>query len=149
MPSLPDRAFHEWSDIGANFLRASNWIAAGGSLVSLYAALQNASNANLLYETAGTPIVGTVSPSPNTYPLVTDLALFNFQTVPGGRCQLIVPSPLAALFGPSGDVVDPSATESAAIIAAAVGLLTDVVGNPAVAFISGSKASRRTEQVSA
>lgn len=148
MPSPPDRAFHEWSDISANFLRASNWVTAGGSLVALYAALQNASNANLLYETSGAPIVGTVSPTDATYPLVTDLALFNFQTVPGGRCQLVVPSPLVALFGPSGDVVDPAATQSAAIIAAAVGLLSDVVGNPAVAFISGSKASRRTEQVS-
>lgn len=148
MPSPPDRAFHEWSDIGSNFLRASNWIAAGGSLVALYAALQNASNANLLYETSGAPIVGTVAPTDALFPLVQDLALFNFQTVPGSRCQLVVPAPLAALFGPSGDVVDPSAVPSAAIIAAAVGLLTDVVGNPAVAFISGSKSSRRTEQVS-
>jgi hypothetical protein len=95
MPSPPDRAFHEWSDIGSNFLRASNWIAAGGSLVALYAALQNASNANLLYETSGAPIVGTVSPTDALFPLVQDLALFNFQTVPGSRCQLVVPAPLA------------------------------------------------------
>jgi hypothetical protein len=144
----PDRAFHEWSDIAANFLRASNWIVPGGSLVALYAALQNASNANLLYETSGAPIVGTVSPTDAAYPLVQDLAIFNFQTVPGSRCQLVVPSPVAAMFAPTGDVVDPVQAQAAAVIAAAVGLLSDVVGNPAVAFISGSKGSRRTEQVS-
>jgi hypothetical protein len=142
----PDRAFHEWLDIAAGFLRASNWVTSGGSLVSLYAALQNASNANLLYETSGAPIVGTVSPADNQYPLVNDVALFNFATVPGGRCQLVVPAPIATLFGPYADVIDPTATESAAVIAAAIGLLTDVSGNLATGFVSGSKGNRRVEQ---
>jgi hypothetical protein len=148
MPSPPDRAFNEYTDQGSNFLRSSNWVLPGATLVGLYAALQNASNANLLYATSGAPIVGTFTPAAAQYPLVSDLAVFNFQTVPGSGCQLVVPAPLAALFGPTTTVVDPTATLSAAIIAAAVGLLTDVVGNPATAFISGSKASRRTEQVS-
>lgn len=145
----PDRAFNEYVDQGGNFLRASNWVAAGSSLVALYAAIQNASNANLLYATSGAPIVGTLTPASALYPLVTDLALFNFQTVPGSGCQLVVPAPLASLFGPTSTVVDPTATLSAAVIAACIGLLTDVVGNPVTAFISGSKTSRRVEQVSA
>lgn len=146
MPAPPDRAFNEWSDISAQFLRSSNWIVPGTTLVGLYAALQNASNANLLYATSGAPIVGTFVPVDALYPSVADLATFNFQTVPGASCQIVLPAPVGGVFGPSADVVDPAAALSVAIIAACVGLLTDSAGNPATAFINGSKANRRRDQ---
>lgn len=145
--AAPDRAFNEYTDIAGNFLRASNWVVAGGSLLSLYAAIQNACNANLLYATSGTPIVGSFGPADADYPLAADLATLNFQTIPGSGCQLVVPAPAIAMFGPTNTVVDPTAPLTAAIIAAVTGLLTDVAGNPVTAFISGSKASRRVEQL--
>ena len=145
--AAPDRAFNEYTDIAGNFLRSSNWIVAGSNLVALYAAIQNACNANLAIATAGTPIIGTFGPTDADYPLAADIALFNFQTVPGSGCQLVIPAPAVGLFGPTNTVIDPTATLSAAIIAACTGLLTDVVGNPVTAFISGSKGSRRVEQL--
>lgn len=143
----PVRLILEYSDIGGNFLRTSSWVFAAGGLSVLEAAIQAATNSNLLYATAGIPAVGTVTPSDADYPLVTDVALFNFQTVPGGGIQLAVPAPAIGMFGPSSTVIDPTSPLAAAIIAAVIGTLSDSSGNVVTAFISGSKSSRRTEQV--
>lgn len=141
------RAIWEYVDVGGNFLRSSNWVFATPGLGALEAAIQAATNANLLYATNGLPVVGTATPGTGDFPLVVDLALFNFQTVPGSGLQVAVPAPLAALFGPTSTVVDPTAPLSASLIAAVLGTLGDVAGNPATAFISGSKGSRRVDQV--
>lgn len=143
----PDRAIWEWTDVAAGFLRASNWFLPAGSSGALEVALQNASNAELLYATIAAPTVGAFTPVGGQYSLCQDVALFNFATVPGVSIQLVVPGPRNSLFGANSTVVDSTNALAAAIIAAAIGNLTDPAGNVATAFISGSKSSRRTEQI--
>lgn len=141
------RNFFEYTDVGGNFLRASNWVFAPALLSALEAAVQAGTNANLLFATNGLPVVGTTTPSGNDFPLVTDLALFNFQTGAGAGLQLVVPAPVASMFGPTNNTIDPTNPLAAAIIAAVIGCLGDVGGNAASAFIAGTKASRRVDQV--
>lgn len=143
----PDRAIWEWIDQAQGFLRASNWVAVGASTGALEVAMQNASNAELLYVTIAAPTIGATTPGTAQYHLVTDLAIFNFATALPSTFSLVIAGPAAALFGANSTIVDPLAPLSAAIIAAAIGVLTDAGGNVATAFVSGSKASRRTEQV--
>lgn len=145
MPA-PDRTFWEYTDVAGGFLRATNWITHGTAPTTVAVALTAAINGNLLYATSGVPSVGVVTPGGSLYPFVTDLALFNFATIPGSGFQVVVPSPKAALFASDGVTVDPTATLSAAIITAVIGTLTDAAGNLATAFTGGVKASRRTEQ---
>lgn len=141
------RAIWEYTDIAGNFLRASNWVYATPGLSVLESAIQSATNGNLLYATNGLPVVGTTTPTDAQYPLVADLATFNFSTAAGSGLQLVIPAPQASLFLPNSFAVDATATLSAAIIAAAIGTLGDVAGNAASAFAGGSKVSRRVEQV--
>jgi hypothetical protein len=141
------RGFWEYTDIAAGFLRSTNWIYSAGGLGALEAAIQAATNSNLMFATFGLPTVGTTTPSDSDYPLVNDLALFNFQTTPGSGVQLTIPAPRISMFGPQLTVIDPTATLSAAVIAAVIGTLGDAAGNPVTAFISGSKSSRKVDQV--
>jgi hypothetical protein len=142
----PDRLINEWADIGNNFLRCASWIAPGQASGPLNGSMQAASNAILTYATQGLPAIGSGTPAGAQFRLTQDVALFNFQTIPGTTVQLVVPAPLLAVFGANSTVVDPTAALSAAIIAQALGVLSDINGNPATAYAGGSKGSRRTEQ---
>lgn len=142
----PDRAIWEWVDANGGFLRASDWVLPSASTGALEVAMQDASNAELLYATIAAPTVGATTPNTNQYWLVTDIAILNFATAPGLGFQLVIPGPNSAMFGPTSTVVDPTAPLTAAIISATLGVLTDQYGNVATAYISGSKASRRVEQ---
>lgn len=145
--AAPDRGIFEWVDVAAGFLRASSWVAVGGATGPLEVALQNASNAELEYVTIATPTIGATTPTGAQYRLTQDVALLNFATVPGTSIQVTIPAPIAAVFGANSTVVDPTNALVLAVIAGVLGVLTDVAGNPATAYIGGSKASRRTEQL--
>lgn len=145
MPA-PDRVIWEWIDDAGGFLRASNWCVRPAAVNGVFTELQLNSNAATEFATAATPLVGTFTPTGAQYHLVTDLALLLFQTVPGTTLRVVVPGPLATTFGPDSNVVNPLDPNVAALIAAVIGVLTDAGGNPATAYISGIKASRRTEQ---
>lgn len=147
MPPAPDRLINEYTDNSGGYLRTSNWIAAGMASGPLNASIQAAINAAFLYSTQGLPFIGTSTPGITQYHLCQDVALLNFATIPGTSLQLALPGPLVALFGPNSTVVDPTNPLVAAIIAQAIGVLADPAGNPVTAYISGSKASRRTEQL--
>lgn len=140
------RLFGEYTDIGGNFMRSSNWVSAAGGLAALAAALQAATNSNLLYFTAGTPTVGATTPTDALYPLATDVAIFNFSTGAGTGVRVTVPAPVASMFTPYGsvDATDPLA---AAVIAAVTGCLGDSAGNLATIFQGGSKGRRSAEQI--
>ena len=142
----PDRAIWEWVDANGGFLRASDWVAPTASTGALEVAMQNASNAELLYATIAAPTVGAAAPGTNQYWLVTDIAVLNFATLPGLGFQLVIPGPNNSMFGPTSTVIDPTAPLTAALISAVIGVLADQYGNVATAYISGSKASRRVEQ---
>lgn len=143
----PDRAIWEWVDVSGSFLRAADWVDPAAGTGPLEVAMQNASNAELLYATIAAPTIGAFTPVGGQYHLVQDVALFNFATIPGVSVQLAIPGPINSVFGVNSTVVDPTAPLSAAIIAAVIGVLTDINGNPVTAYISGSKASRRVEQI--
>lgn len=143
----PDRAIWEWVDNASGFLRAANWVVPASSTGALEVAMQNAANPELLYATIAAPTIGAASPGTTQYHLVQDIALLNFATaVAGSNVQLVLPGPLAAVFGANSQVLDPLAALTAAVIAAAIGVLADINGNPVTAYISGSKASRKADQ---
>jgi len=144
---MPDRVIWEWTDDAGGFLRASNWIDAAAHLGFVDVPLQGASNAQLTYSTAATPAVSPFAPVAAQYHLVTDLAVLVFATGTGSTFQVVVPGPMVAVFGPTSNVVDPLAPLTAALIAGVIGVLTDVLGNVATAYVSGVKSSRRVEQV--
>jgi hypothetical protein len=104
-------------------------------------------NGAYLYVTSALPTIGTATPVAGQWDLTQDVALFNFQTIPGVTVQLAVPTPKLALFGANSTVIDPTAPLSAAIIAAAIGLLADAGGNAATAYAGGSKSQRTREQI--
>lgn len=142
----PDRVIAEYTDVAAGFLRTSNWVQAGMASGPLYADIQAAINGAVQFVTQALPFIGVAVPSGAQYRLTQDLALLNFQTIPGVSIQVAIPSPKAVLFGPSSNVVDPTNPLVAAIIADVIAILSDVNGNAATAYIGGTKASRRTEQ---
>jgi hypothetical protein len=142
----PDRAIWEWIDNAGGFLRSSNWVVPASSTGALEVALQNNSNAALQYATVAPPTVSATTPNGSQYHLVQDIAILVFATVPGTTLTVVVPGPLATTYGPSSNVVDPTDPNVAAIISAVIGVLSDSVGNPATAYVSGVKSSRRTEQ---
>jgi len=142
----PDRLILEWLDNSQGFLRSSNWIVAGGASGPLNASLQAAANPILTYATQALPAIGAGTPGTTQYHLCQDVALLNFATIPGTSVQLVLPGPLAAVFGANSTVVDPTNALVAAIITQAIGTLADIAGNAVTAYISGSKSSRRTEQ---
>lgn len=144
---MPDRGIFEWLDISGGFLRTSSWVLPAGSTGALEVALQNASNAELEYVTIAAPTVGATSPSGAQYRLCQDVALLNFATIPGTSIQVCIPAPQGALFGANSTVVDPTNPLVAAVIAGTIGVLADQAGNVVTAYISGSKSSRRTEQI--
>jgi hypothetical protein len=145
--AAPDRGILEWLDVAGGFLRAASWVAVAGPTGPLEVALQNASHAELLYVTIAAPTIGASAPVGGQYHLTQDVALLNFATIPGTSIQVTIPAPVAAVFGANSTVVDPTNPLVAAVIAAAIGVLTDAAGNPVTAYVGGSKASRRTEQL--
>lgn len=147
MPSAPDRWIMEYADVASGYLRTSNWLVAGLSPAALLPVIAAAQNAAMLFSTSALPVVGTGVPVGGQYHLCQDVALLNFATVPGTSVQLAIPGPMNAVFGVGSTVVDSTNPLVAAIIAAAIGLLADQAGNGVTAYISGSKASRRTEQL--
>lgn len=81
------------------------------------------------------------------FPSVLDVAVLNFTTAAGTVVQLQVPAPLGSDFTQSR-LVNPADANIAALIAAAIGLVSDNLGNLVTAFTSGSYSSRRKEQTS-
>ncbi len=136
----------EWLDVAGAYLRSGSWLAIAGVSGALTAALQAGSNANLYLTTRGAPIVGTTTPAGSLYPYVQDIAQFVFVTAALTQVALTVPAPVASMFGAGGQTVDPTDALAAAIIAAAIGNLSDINGSPVTGFLSGTKSSRRTEQ---
>jgi hypothetical protein len=145
--AAPDRLISEWIDIAASYLRTSNWIAAGQASGPLNGSVQSASNAILTFATQALPAIGSGTPSGAQYRLTEDVALMNFATVPGTTVQLVIPAPKAGIFGTGSTIVDPSGMLASAIITQAIGVLADLAGNAVTAYVSGSKGSRRTEQL--
>lgn len=145
--AAPERLINEYTDVQSGYIRTSNWISAGSSSGPLNAAIQAAMNGAILFSTQGLPYVGSSTPVGGQYQSVQDVALFAFATVPGTTVQLVVPTPINAMFGANSTIIDPTNALAAAIIAQALLILTDAGGNAATAYAGGSKASRRTEQL--
>lgn len=143
---LADRIILEWLDYAAGFLRSGSWLLPAGLSGPLFAAMQAASNANLAIATRGVPAIGTVTPTDTLYGSVQDVAQFVFVTGALNQVPLVLPAPVASVFGAGGQTVDPTDPFAAAVIAAAIGNLSDVGGNAVTAFVSGAKSSRRKEQ---
>jgi hypothetical protein len=140
------RAIWEWVDNAGGFLRASSWVFSTVGLFALETALQADSNAVLQFTTAAIPDVSSSTPGTGQYNLVTDLALLIFQTGAGTTVRVVIPGPLVTTFGPTSNVVNPLDPATASVIAAVIGTLGDASGNVVTAYVSGIKASRRTEQ---
>jgi hypothetical protein len=132
--------------VSGGFLRTSNWVQFGTATGPLYADIQAAINGAVQFVTQALPFIGSTTPTGAQYRLAQDLALLNFQTIPGTSIQVAIPSPKSIIFGPSSNVVDPTSPLVAAIITQVLAVLADISGNPATAYIGGTKASRRTEQ---
>jgi len=141
------RFIAEWIDKAAGFIRSANWVFAAGGLGAYEAAIQACSNGVLQFATNGIPTVSAASPTTGQYDLLSDLAVLVFATVPGSTVVVTIPAPLASIFGPSSNVVDPTNPLVATLIAATIGTLGDAAGNAVTAYVSGTKVSRRTEQV--
>lgn len=142
---VQDRVIWEFVDGASGFLRSSNWLQTGIPPTTLAADAQASNNGNLLYVTSGTPTVGTQTPGSALYPLVTDLAQFNFSTGAGTRVVFVLPAPFGTMFNNDG-TINPLDPNAAAIIADCLATLADSAGNPATIYLGGIKVSRRTEQ---
>jgi len=140
-----DRVIWEFTDGSGGFLRSSNWLQAGQTPTTLATDAQASNNGNLLYVTSGTPTVGTQTPGSALYPLVRDLAQFNFSTGAGTRVVFVLPAPLSTMFNTDG-TINPADPNAAAIIADCLATLSDSSGNAASIYQGGFKASRSTEQ---
>jgi hypothetical protein len=140
------RAIWEWIDVSGGFLRASNWYDDTVGIASLEAAIQVCSNANLQYVTGAVPEIGVVTPSGALYPLVQDCAQILLATVMGTTVRIIIPAPIASIFGPDGNTVDSTNLDVLDVITAATGHVTDTAGNHVTAYTSGVRVQRRRDQ---
>lgn len=144
---MADRLINEWVDAKGGFFRSGNWITSASGVATLQGAMQSASNAELDNSVAATPTRLGITPVAAVFPDVSDVALLVFDTsVVGGQVMLSIPAPVQSLFVPGTLTVDPSGGIGAAVVAAAIGLLSDAAGNAAAAFVSGVKSSRRKDQ---
>jgi hypothetical protein len=148
MSTPSDRLIMEYTDASGAYLRASNWIAIGGSLAALVAAVQACSNTNITFATSNQPLVGTATPGLGLYPSLFDGALFSYQTGPGQAMQFFLPAPLGSLFSANGVQIDTANPLIIALNTAIAANLTDPAGNSPSALISAVKTSRRSDQVS-
>ena len=139
------RLIDEWVDDAGGFIRAGSWVFAPAGLGTYESAIQACSNAVLQFSTNGIPSISGATPGTGTYSLVNDLAVLVFATIPGVTIRVTIPAPDVNIFGPSSNVVDPTNTNVAALIAAVIGTLADSSGNVVTAYVSGTKVSRRAE----
>ena len=138
----------EYSDTSGAFLRSSSWLNPAGSQAVVTAAVQAATNANVVFSTVQFPLVGATTPGTGLYPSVQDGLLITYQTIPGTQFQFFLPAPLATLFLPGGILVNPTDPTWVALEVALHANLTDIAGNTVTGLVSAVKSSRRLEQVS-
>lgn len=104
---------------------------------AVWAAVQACSRAQVLTSWES-PLGATVGAAANaSYQSVKVSAQLTFQTASGSLLRLTVPAPLLTIMLADGQTVNPADPLVAAVIAAAVGTLTDGSGNAAVSYVSG------------
>lgn len=84
-------------------------------------------------------VTNNATPTTNTgaYQSVADRAALLFNCVDGTVVTLVLVSPTLACFMADGETIDPTSTPIAALVANAIGVLTNQSGSPATAFIAG------------
>lgn len=100
-------------------------------------ALQNLSNAQVLYNWDGTidPAIGASVAA--VYQAVQQSLQFTFQTGAGSILRLTLPAPNLGFLKPDKKTADPSNPTVATLIAAAIGNLSDGSGSPAAVYLGG------------
>jgi len=141
-----DRSIAEYQDVAGSVLRAQNWLQVTRIPGAWEAAAQAATNANLAFNTAGQPVVGTTTPAASMYQSVQDVLVVTMQTAAPSYVQVIIPAPLGSMFLSGGLVIDPANATWIALLAAIVANVTDTAGNAALTLVSAVKSSRRKDQ---
>jgi len=105
--------------------------------VALEGFLQAASLATLNTTWESVMTINPTAASAGTYQNTGDSARLAFQTAAGNIVRLTLPAPTIAIFLADRITVDPANTLVIAIVAAAIGSLTDGSGNAVVSFLGG------------
>jgi len=129
--------------IDANGFTSIFMVRTAAGATGIMAAAQPCSRADVLQFWEGGVTVNT-SPAPVAMPFQSgqDRAVLTFVTGVGTLANLIVPAPDAAIFLADLETVDPSNAQVAALIAAAIGSLTDSNGNTVTAYQAGIRLRR-------
>lgn len=123
-----------WQDVNGR-TRATYVNSASGS-VALQAALKAVSEADIQRSWNGTTIVNPApTPSTGSYQTVADYATLVFQTASSDLVYLTLIAPQSSIFLADGETVNSAAI--AALIAAALGTLTDQGGNVVTSYVAG------------
>lgn len=128
------RRYQAWIDAQGN--TTLTYVNGSAGLTTLVGQIKAVSNADVLNSVEATLNVnGSPGPAAATYPTVRDSAKLMFKTASGNDVTLLVPAPQQSLFLADGQTVDPSA--AAALIAAALGVVTDEAGNAVTTYVGG------------
>lgn len=138
------RAYIEWTDVSAGFLREGLYVDSVVGLSTLQAALQAKSNGVVSVWAEGPPNFPGGAATDALYPSVQDLAVLSYATGFTSRLQLLLPAPVASIFLADGITVDSS--KITAITNAAIATLRTSGGVAVTAFSAGVRSSRRREQ---
>lgn len=141
-----ERFTNEYIDYTNGYLRSGNWTNNGAGVSALLGAMAAATNSNVAVSSNVVPIIGTSTATDTLYGSVQDTAVFVFVTSALTQVRLVIPAPMSTMFVAGGLTIDPTSALAAAIIAAAIGTLSDVNGNLVMAYVSGTKSSRKSEQ---
>jgi len=127
-----------WADTGGR--TRATLLDGNATLASVQAALQNHSQADILFYIEGPQVGSTPAPAGGVFPSVGDTVRLTFTDASGNMLNVVLPAPSANIF--LADSVTVDATMIGDIITAVVGTVLSAAGNPATAFVAGLRGVR-------
>jgi hypothetical protein len=140
------RVVVEWQDLNLGWLRTAWNQVPGSSSAAILAAILAHSNAGVSLRTEGDLVVVNGAATNAIYPLLTDMAQIEFCTAARNVVRLQVPAPKQAIFLPGGSYKEVDLSAITDLRTAALGTLSDPLGNPVVQISGGSYTSRKRDQ---
>lgn len=110
-----------------------------GTLANVYAAIQAASVAGLVYAERQPVVVVSEAPVTGPYPSITDRAQILLRAADGSTGRAIIPAPLADCFQADGETVDFGDPLVIAVVNAYLANLCAPSGSPWVEAYSGKR----------
>lgn len=133
-----------WLDSGDRRSATHYHLVDGADPAALLAALQAHSNAGLQEWAIGQAHVVNGATQGGPFDTLNDLAELRYCTASGPCTTVFVAAPKIAVFFGGSSEVDPGQISD--LMAAALGTLADITGEPVVRYATGWRKTRRTEQ---